>query len=213
MKFTRALVLSVLAFLSAPSHSFIITSFPSTVYSSDTNAMNASLGIDETYVIEDFEDNTLIAGLTVSDYTDGIGSPTFVSNAVIVWDGGRGFVSGLAQPIQDPTFSFADEIMRFGIGISDYQPEFYGVSEILVNGFSVGSIPVSGTLRDGYIFITAGEGESINTVTFLQAGNDSILYDHLAAKMGKAPIPSTLVLIGLGLAGLGCRRFKGNKAA
>jgi len=197
----RVFSLLFLAFLSASSHAYSITSFPSSAYNVDTNVMNSTLGIDGTYVVEDFEDSTLIAGLTITDHADGIGSPSSVSNAVIVWDGSTAMAAGLgpAHPIDDPIFSFSQTVMRFGIGISDYQSAFYGLTQILVNGTNIGAIPFDDTLRDGYLFITAGNGEGINSVTFLQSNNDAIMYDHLAVQYAAVPIPSSLLLMGLGI--------------
>lgn len=208
MKYLQVFALFFLASLSGSSYSYIITSYDLSVFNTDTNVMNASLGIDGTFIIEDFEDTILVSGLTISDHADGTGSPMLVSNSVIAWDGTSGFVAGLSPniPIDDPIFSFSNPVEQFGLGISDYQPELYGSSQILVNGINLGNIPVSGGLRDGYFFITAGAGESINTVTFLQAGNDSIMYDHLAIKYGSVPEPSTILLLSLGFIGIGLNR-------
>ena len=68
-----------------------ITFFPSTVFSSDPTILNQNVGITG-YTIEDFEDKTLIPGLSIT-YSGGVSTSTITSLPNLsntysqIWDG------------------------------------------------------------------------------------------------------------------------------
>jgi hypothetical protein len=86
---TGAALLSFIGINSAQAVS--ITFFPSTVFSSDPTILNQNVGITG-YTIEDFEDKTLIPGLSIT-YSGGVSTSTITSLPNLsntysqIWDG------------------------------------------------------------------------------------------------------------------------------
>lgn len=164
---------------------------PATVWSPDVAVLNQNLGIDATYVVEDLEDYELIAGLAINvppgeDFfhirTEGLEDE--------VWDGAWALQNSNAsgQDGRDVRFIFEPGITRFGVGISHLEQE----TAIVVNGqllvADIRNLPgwTAGgpNVRNGYLWITATDGDVITSVVF--DGNDasdSIFFDHLAARV------------------------------
>lgn len=196
---------------------FEVTLLPPATHSADTAAMDAALGITG-LVIEDFEDVDLVAGLRVATsspdstatsilprtYIDG--SDAFFGNA---WDGPGALVntvnnlawccSGpgtLADIAQRRTF-LVPGVRRFGVGLGNFQADIADHA-LLVNGVEV--VPAIEALpgfesgvnvRNGYLVVTAGPGEVIDSVAFELRANgtgvpvsgaagDGLIFDRVA---------------------------------
>jgi hypothetical protein len=192
----------------------IITYFNSSNYNSDINAMNTSLGIDASFIVEDFENNTLIDGLTVTDNFDGVGMYRLLSRSD-AWDGSMVLYGHPSYALRSPLFSFDLAVSVFGISISGYQPGS-GTTELFINGVSQGALmsgSTAATQRNTYLKIEAEAGEAITSVGFTQPVNDGIGYDHLSVSYGSVaivPEPATSALLLLGLACIGLRSRKCN---
>ncbi len=113
-----------------------VSSFSTSSYNSDTAAMDSTLGITG-YTIEDFEDTTLVSGLSVkldfrspspnseTTWTTLPGTPT--SLGVDPWDGSHSLASTLDNGdtlnnrAQAVTFLFDSGASSVGIGLSGFQ--------------------------------------------------------------------------------------------
>jgi hypothetical protein len=146
---------------------FVVTAFAGTTYSANTAAMDAALGISG-YTIEDFEDTTLIPGLTISfdgniaaptSFTilpktfDTAGEPQTANNH---WDGTRALTNagnGQNGPFLPPaatntTFTLASAAPVVGVGLANFQSALasgtnpFPVTDhtLFVNGQSLGTV-------------------------------------------------------------------------
>lgn len=149
------------------SAAFVVTAFAGSTYSANTAAMDAALGIGG-YTIEDFEDTTLIAGLTISfdgniaapiSFTslpktfDSAGEPQTANN---FWDGTRVLTNAgngqngpfLPPAATDTTFTLASAAPVIGIGLANFQSATksgtnpFPVTDhtLFVNGQSLGTV-------------------------------------------------------------------------
>jgi DNA-binding winged helix-turn-helix (wHTH) protein len=188
-----------------PAKPFTIKTFDPSVWPRE----DAEIGVAG-FVIEDFEDEKLVAGLRIelSDCTDNFG-PTatlpLVFNPDIhdsggarvfvvgLWDGAHLFINRRAPPPHgyadfqwgDVTFHLAGGATSFGFSLDDMDLN----TELLVNGVSQANLRrllPSGTIRSGYVRIDAAPGETIFTVKIANKANektgDGLAFDHVAFK-------------------------------
>lgn len=210
MKIFAWIILSFFFLVSA--QAFTILGYSPSNYNDNVATMNANLGINSSYVIEDFEDNTLIPGLTIQ-YSNGSTTPLFNASwayGTYLWDGARVFSAYQDGGYPDPTFNFATGITGFGIGISNaYLSSTSYPTYIYINGVNYGTIgSIAGYVsadngRNIYIRVVAGSGEVINSVKFDMAAGDYLSYDHLAVQV---PELSSYWLVFLGIALWGDRK-------
>ncbi len=217
-------VLTVLLLASADAHGMSITvnSYdPNSVFSTNTASMDVSLGIDG-LVIEDFEDSTLMPGLSmIYDGNSPSSSSSFlpVIDSTRAWDGITSAINyhpndPLHPRAQQVTFVLAQGATIFGVGLSNLEIDFNPNVQILVNGYVVVSsiadlsgyqdtdtgAPVDGN-KNIYVRLDA-IGGIINTVSF-DIGtpvDDDVEFDHVAFNI--VPEPSALFIVaacGLGL--------------
>ena len=67
-------------FLAVPAHAgMILNFFPASVYNANTPAMYSTLGINGGYMVDDFEDSTLLPGLSISLSGGGVPATTWTS--------------------------------------------------------------------------------------------------------------------------------------
>ncbi len=177
-----------------PSHASInIVSFAPSVYDSDTASMDSTLGITG-FAIEDFEDTSLISGLsyTLANPASGPFSSlpatfnvTSSPASTSYWDGvnvllntATNTIGGTGDRSDEVMFNVSGGANSIGFGLANFQslgnPFFqYPIAdhELLVNGVSHGKLE---TLpgwafvfqRNLYLRIDATDGDVINTVTF-----------------------------------------------
>jgi hypothetical protein len=175
--------------------------------------MDMNLGITG-HDIEDFEDQTLIPGLSITmigtfagPNDDQFGPVTIAPPRQAVqppWDGTH-MLSNLPPTgghRSRTIFSFSRVVRSFGIGLFSFEAS-HDV-HVEVNGVkvidSIASMPGYGSNdgRNGYLLIHAGAGNSIQTVEFEQTiatagtGISEIQFDHLA--VSDVPEPSTHAL-------------------
>jgi hypothetical protein len=114
-----------------------ITFFPSTVFSSDPTILNQNVGITG-YTIEDFEDKTLIPGLSIT-YSGGVSTSTITSLPDLsntysqIWDGQHTLFNIPSNQLSNSVFcpstecaklttlNFSNSIISVGIGLSGFQ--------------------------------------------------------------------------------------------
>ena len=153
-------------FLAAPNaHAgMILNFFPASVYSSNTPAMYSTLGISGGYMIDNFEDSTLLPGLSIS-LAGGVPATTWTSSlpnlsngfdcGIPTWDGTHAVsnsVNNMLNSCQVPsglasttTFTYAPGTTSFGIGLVNFQslssPLFPLTDhELIVNGTDLGTL-------------------------------------------------------------------------
>ncbi|MFK7888316.1 MAG: LamG-like jellyroll fold domain-containing protein [Gammaproteobacteria bacterium] len=167
---------------------FTVTSFdPSVVFSgtgpAEQAALDAAVGITG-YTIEDFEDLTLIPGLTTAGGAFGLNIAGTFTGAL--WDGANYYVDQVLTG-GGVTFNVAGGTSSFGIGLGDID---IPTVNLFVNGEDLGAIrdlpnwvKLGDNVRDVYIRIDAAEGESITSVDVRQLTgtfSDGVFFDHLA---------------------------------
>lgn len=216
MKIFTFFILSLFCMVST--QAFTILGYSPSNYNANVATMNSNLGIDSSYIIEDFEDGTLIPGLSIQ-YSNGSTTPLFNGSWVYgtyLWDGSRVFSAYENGGYPDPTFSFATGVAAFGIGISNaYLSSTSYPTYLRINGTSYGTIgAISGytSADDGrniYIRVVADAGEVINSIKFDMAPGDYISYDHLAVRL--VPELSCVWLVVLAIGILSSRVYRKEK--
>lgn len=190
---------------------------------------DATLGVAG-YVIEDFEDTVLAAGLRVGWLSEaGSVSPApiipFTFAPVTedpngdafdlgVWDGSRALVNTRTNQsyVYTDVANWGDIVLEFttpvtSVGFSLQQNEFD--VGLFVNGASIGSVLSRTDLtpsgqRYAYIRIDAAPGSEITTLRLANGRSnfyDGFVIDHVA--FSPVPEPSTLALAALGIVALG----------
>ncbi len=212
--------------------------------------------------IEDFEDTTLIPGLTIRFHDEfrAPSEPTFLGSVSMSgslprtfdpsdpidcdtpacpfasnhWDGSRVLTNGAYE---DPAvvsdgnrfafsmasrieFGFSPTAQRIGIGLSNFQSlaDATPVTDhaVYVNGLYVTDVEsLSGwqsgiNVRNGYLLVTATDGDTIETVTVENLGGaDGLVFDKLSVLAATpVPIPSWLpVALATTLIGAGALTF------
>ena len=198
----------------APSLEF----FPPTIYDADTSAMNQALGLVGG-AAEDFEDGMLIPGLSVTlvGYLGGYdlypyhGDPRRYHYPNGEWNGpysGQNLEEGWPMSSQvghrtRTIFTLPEGTGTFGIGLSHVnEPQVLLVNAVVVQD-PTSALPGWSTTgdRNGYLKITAGAGETLQTVEFRQkvvaGGIEEIIFDHLVVR--PVPEPAGLPLVAVGM--------------
>lgn len=165
------------------------------VYDPITPIMDANLGITPNWMLEDFEDTVLTGGIEV--VVSGNSAFTISDSHSVEWDGDSALhnVDDLGNDGRDVTFTFSPPVHRLGMGVSHLEQ----FTRLLVNDIDQGDVRnlsdfVMGTGRNGYLWVTATDGDLISTVTFDGPDeSDTILIDHVAF-----PEPATALLLLIG---------------
>lgn len=172
------------------------------------------------FTIEDFEDTTLISGLSIEWTSPNLGpvpvlpatydpsGQSFFGNA---WDGSftlnntrQGLY--LQTPISSTTtFHFANPVTSIGLGISNVQFTGANSSTLLVNGVDFADFdtlipaPILGpTGRSIYLRLDAGSHETITSIGIRGGVDDFLTFDRLAVNNAPSPsVPEPSPLFGL----------------
>lgn len=185
--------------LAGAAQAYVLSAFDAPIYTADTTALNAALGLTTLTAVEDFEDATLVTGLTSSLAIDGRDLPNHA------WDGITTTVSGY------PVFTISlPGIRLFGIGISDNDG---GGQTITINNLapldlsSVAGYRGDSSGRATYVIVRAETGDADITRIAID-GSLTPMFDHLVlstdsglAPVGSVPEPGSalLALAGIGL--------------
>jgi hypothetical protein len=195
MKYISQAIGFVLLITGASANALLISLASGSNYSTDTATMDAVLGIAG-LTIEDFEDVSLMSGLTVEHSNPNAGPTNTLANIYTEpsasfnnnsWDGPSALVNTFDNIIWFPpnnldkiseriTFGFSTAITSFGVGLGNFQSDIVDHA-IIVNGIDQGLIEsfpnfVSGiNIRNGYLLISAETGESINSVAIEMRDN------------------------------------------
>jgi hypothetical protein len=197
--------LPILGFID-PAEAFTVTTFSPTGFS------DAVAGITG-FEIEDFEDTSLIPGLTIT-WEGAFGPvdtlPNTVSNgdfwwlANDAWDGDSFLTNWSTQPFQTtvaPTrldFSNSPTSVGFGLSNLNFTGSSLSVNNVLLGDLSSFGNTVFGTgIRSTYIRIDAEEGESINSIRIGANTADFLVFDRLAVDSA-TPIPEPMTILGTG---------------
>lgn len=207
-RFTGLLIVGLVSF--SVKAAYISDIISPSVYNSDTDILNSNLGIDSSFTIEDFEDNILADGLTISIPGHSSFSNLCGSNpAAEKWDGDCVLHNVDETPMdgRDVSFLLDEGTTMFGIGISHLEQSTYLMINDTINLGLVYNDPdwVFGgpNVQNGYLWITATDGDLISSVAFNGPDlSDSIFFDHAAWVTTDVPEPSSIVLFGIGLLGL-----------
>lgn len=225
--FKALLSASAMALLPAAATAATFSVFGPGVFSNDTAAMDAALGITG-YRIEDFEDVTMLPDLTVrQDFRNGA-PPSVMSGALprvqasgavqAPWDGSRFLTSyfnnknqGAAQQAATVTFSF-DPSSAFGLGLSGFGADTLHDITVVEDQMSqqvllqsLTGFVASDTGHNGYVVITAAPDAVLTSVSFsfrtpLPSGaEDYVTFDRLALNPAPVPLSGTLPFLAIGL--------------
>ncbi len=182
--------------LAGAAQAYVLSAFDASIHTTDTAALNAALGLTTLTAVEDFEDATLIAGLTSTLAIDGRDLPNHA------WDGITTTVSGY------PVFTISlPGIRLFGIGISDNDG---GGQTISINSLapldlsSVAGYRGDSSGRATYVIVRAEAGDADITRIAID-GSLTPMFDHLVLSTdsgltGSIPEPGSALLA---LAGIG----------
>ncbi len=174
--------------------------------------------------IEDFEDTTLISGLTIEWTSPDLGpinnlpltynpnSQGFNGNA---WDGNLTLNNTRQQPyLSTPistttTFNFIDEVTSVGLGISNLQFTGLNSSILVVNGIDFADFddfmpsPILGTTGQSiYIKLDANSDETITSIGIRGGIDDFLTFDRLAINNSPQSVPESSNILGIGFMGL-----------
>ena len=203
---TISLISSLL--IQSNANAFTITAYSPTDFSDELAGISG-------FTIEDFEDTTLIPGLSVEWSGLQAGPlttlPSVINNSDYwftpgnAWDGENMLGNGINGSMRsDTTLNFANNPTSVGIGISNYQ---YSGATLLINGNIYGGLsdfnPIFGVVKNVYLKIDAQEGEVINSITIDSLPGDFIGFDHVAVNnsdnTSSIPEPSstaTIIMLG-----------------
>ncbi len=201
----------------------ILNWFGSSAYNTDASQMDFVLGITG-YEIEDFEDTTLVSGLSYSLTNPNAGTFTALPNTYVAdsntlgdteWDGNHVLLgnSNNAFPVEgtrvnEVTFHIPDGASSFGIGLSSFQslsspPGHFPVTDhrLLLNGVDVGTLETlagpnlsPGLDRNTYLRIDGTNGDVIQSVGFANIGGSTV--DLLIFDhVAFAPVPDPSALV------------------
>jgi len=199
----------MLLFCMSYGHGLTISTFDPTVVFYGTTAgqvatMDAELGIAG-FAVEDFEDATLIPGLTI--VYDALPESNLVLSTDLdpraLWDGSKSLLTNM-QTSPHNIFNIAGGARSFGIGLGDIEGSDI---HLYVNGQDYGPVKampqyhrITDNSREVYIRIDAGPSEIIHTVGFAGLSvDDGIFYDHIAVGYA-VPEPGTWALFLAGMA-------------
>jgi len=197
--------------------------------------MDTTLGLTG-YQIENFEDTTLLPGLSIQYGTN---TPItelpriYDINASIVMSNGENFPNGMPNNNWDGThalinnvdnvfnfplvssmsFIIANGAKSFGIGLANLQKS-NASHDLLVNGVKIADITfpdlpnyTDGVVRNIYLRIEALANETISSVSILASStNEVMIYDHIA--ISSVPEISSFALLGLALSFFIARKTK-----
>jgi len=205
-----------------PSDYFVVGALPT---SGETALLDIAAGIDANFLIEDFEDDALVSGLTAAfsgfapassiPAAAGQNGPGRILDSGSAWDGERALGNQI-RDIHATTFDFSVGADFFGIGIGGFHSDI----ELVVNGQNLG--PINSLIfseflsnpnaneRNIYLMISRNPGDApITSVSFINdpanpnPAGDFVRFDHIAIA-STIPAPATLWLAGLCITGL-CR--------
>ena len=203
----KILILMSILFVSAGAFAITIETFdPSVVFygtsQSNVQTMDELLKLNG-YTIEDFEDTTLIEGLTI--VYDSLSEANSVLagdlDSRAVWDGSKSLLTTMNSGT-DNIFKIAQGASSFGIGVGDIESSSL---RLYVNDIDFGKVSdlinynrTDDNSREIYIRIDAGPGEIIEEIRFSGlSSTDGIFYDHIGVK-DAVPEPATSLLCIIG---------------
>jgi hypothetical protein len=196
----QQLAVLVLSLSALPAHAgFVLNFFGSSSYDANTATMQTNLGTTG-YLIENFEDTTLIAGLSIElsapvSQTWAALPATFDASAFAftvdnAWDGTRAILNTPGNTSPGGTFAtttefkYAPGAASMGVGMSNFQSlspvsPFFPLTnhELFVNGVSQGVIETlagakfaPGIVRNVYLRIDATGGDTISSIGIKNIG-------------------------------------------
>lgn len=197
------------------SEAFTINTFARGAFNSNGPILNANVGIDDRYTIENFENAAIEPELSISylrpDSSFG-GGNDFNNNSPTAWDGNRsisiagGSVNGFNGGV---VFAFEGGASSVGFGLADIQSTGWTIAingtRVVSNITGLANIATGSNRRSGYIRIDAQGDEVINTVTIDRtARGDRLDIDRLA--FAPVPVPASIMMLlsaalGIGLLG------------
>lgn len=207
-------VVAVLAFFffHTPVKAGIIV-FAGSSFDSNESTMNSTLGITG-YTIENFEDSTLIDGLSISRVGSTGGQNSTSGLYTKAWDGTKTMTAYWNQGNTEVLFNF-NATTSFGIGISDEEGNTFGGDfSVSVNGGAFvnlhDDVNYSKVQDDRNAYIRIDQdlgGPMISSVRFKSfARNDGIQFDHLAVSTAVPEPTSAAMFVLASLVGLSRRR-------
>lgn len=187
-----ALIVLVANAFANEAEAFDFLFFPPGAFSKDTDAMNIELGITG-YVIEDFEDEALVSGLTIY-YSNTVPDtvidklPNLLKSVSQPWDGARTvgnsttnvFFGNSFKYAQRIDFLFAPPVISVGVGLAGFQSldtPMWPITDhrLFINGSLVGNtleelaapdwVPALSE-RNVYLRVDAEAGEVIHSIGF-----------------------------------------------
>ncbi len=199
-----------LCFISATASGYTITTFNPTTFiatgasptASTITSLNNAVGLNNA-TIENFEDDTLIDGLTLNMQGIANAAPsTFGSTSgIAAWNGNTTTVPSVQS--FDAIFNYAPGANFFGIGVGDVESDV----RLVVNGEDLGLVRSFANYnrqldnaREIYIRVDREAGDSaITEVVFTKTGiGDGLFFDHLAVD-NAVPEPGTFISLLLAL--------------
>lgn len=182
---------------------FDVSLRPTSCFNTDVATMDTCLGVGgAAWLIDDFEDTNLIAGLDVvvenhasfEIHCDVPGWP---------WDGTCGLWSGDSSVPTDGldiTLNLSGNVRQLGIGIggmADGTPVSINGQPIIPNLSALPNWTSGQTGRNGYLLIEATGTDTIDTVFFSSVVSDSYYLDHVAVMSIVIPAVSTWGMLAL----------------